>query len=77
MEYKEFQITLPSGEMIRRNSEGLYGSNNIVVDKDYVKDTLVQNHQEQGKEEELKFYEVHDPYYALSKAKTEENAMTI
>ncbi|KDE31580.1 hypothetical protein SFC22_06485 [Bacillus altitudinis] len=25
----------------------------------------------------MKFYEVHDPYYALIKAKTEENAMTI
>lgn len=49
----------------------------VEIDKDYVVDTLVQNHQEQGKEEEMKFYEVHDPYYALSKAKTEENAMTI
>lgn len=25
----------------------------------------------------MKFYEVHDPYYALIKAKNEENAMTI
>lgn len=25
----------------------------------------------------MKFYEVHDPYYALIKAKTKENAMTI
>ncbi|GMG79562.1 MULTISPECIES: hypothetical protein [Bacillus] len=47
----------------------------VEMDKDYVIETLVQNHQEQGKEEEMKFYEVHDPYYALSKAKTEENAM--
>ncbi|WP_425611253.1 hypothetical protein [Bacillus safensis] len=76
-EYKEFHITLPSGEIIRRNSEGLYGSNNIVVDKDYVIDTLVQSHQEQGKEEEMKFYEVNEPYYALIKAKNDENAMTI
>ncbi|MCY9674650.1 hypothetical protein M5W63_19345 [Bacillus pumilus] len=75
-EYKEFHITLPSGEIIRRNSEGLYGSNNIVVDKDYVIDTLVQNHQKQGKEE-MKFYEVNEPYYALIKAKNDENAMTI
>ncbi|MBZ9522657.1 hypothetical protein [Bacillus safensis] len=47
----------------------------VEMDKDYVIETLVQNHQEQGKEEEMKFYEVHDPYYALSEAKTEENAM--
>ncbi|WP_426578900.1 hypothetical protein P5490_019955 (plasmid) [Bacillus altitudinis] len=76
-EYKEFQITLPSGEIISRNSEGLYGSKNIVVDKDYVIDTLVQSYREQGKEGEMKFYEVHDPYYALIKAKNQENAMTI
>ncbi|KIL16750.1 hypothetical protein [Bacillus safensis] len=75
-EYKEFQITLPSGEIIRRNSEGLYGSNNIVVDKDYVIDTLVQSHQEQGKEE-MKFYETHEPYYALIKARNIERAMEI
>ncbi|WP_249118385.1 hypothetical protein [Bacillus pumilus] len=76
-EYKEFQINLPSGEIIRRNSEGLYGSNNIVVDKDYVIDTLVQSHQEQGKEEEMKFYETHEPYYALIKARNIERAMEI
>ncbi|WP_406845796.1 hypothetical protein [Bacillus safensis] len=75
-EYKEFQITLPSGEIIRRNSEGLYGSNNIVVDKDYVIDTLVQSHQEQDKEE-MKFYETHEPYYALIKARNIERAMEI
>ncbi|MGN7945783.1 hypothetical protein ACTJJD_12505 [Bacillus sp. 22446] len=75
-EYKEFQITLPSGEIIRRNSEGLYGSNNIVVDKDYVIDTLVQSHQEQGKEE-MKFYETHEPYYALIKARNTKNATEI
>lgn len=75
-EYKEFQITLPSGEIIRRNSEGLYGSNNIVVDKDYVIDTLVQSYQEQGKEE-MKFYETHEPYYALIKARNIERAMEI
>ncbi|MCP1147376.1 hypothetical protein [Bacillus sp. 1735sda2] len=75
-EYKEFQITLPSGEIIRRNSEGLYGSNNIVVDKDYVIDTLVQSHQEQGKEE-MKFYETREPYYALIKARNIERAMEI
>ncbi|HFU4567773.1 MULTISPECIES: hypothetical protein [unclassified Bacillus (in: firmicutes)] len=75
-EYKEFQITLPSGEIIRRNSEGLYGSNNIVVDKDYVIDTLVQSHQEQGKEE-MKFYETHEPYYALIKARNIERAKEI
>lgn len=75
-EYKEFQITLPSGEIIRRNSEGLYGSNNIVVDKDYVIDTLVQSHLEQGKEE-MKFYETYEPYYALIKARNIERAMEI
>ncbi|AMM98454.1 hypothetical protein P5485_014690 [Bacillus pumilus] len=75
-EYKEFQITLPSGEIIRRNSEGMYGSNNIVVDKDYVIDTLVQSHQEQGKDE-MKFYETHEPYYALIKARNIESAMEI
>lgn len=76
-EYKEFQITLPSGEIIRRNSEGLYGSNNIVVDKDYVIDTLVQSHQEQGKKGAMKFYEVNEPYLALIKAKNKESAMKI
>ncbi|MGM0916598.1 MAG: hypothetical protein ACQEWC_03335 [Bacillota bacterium] len=78
-EYKEFQIILPSGEIIRRNSEGIYGSNNIVVDKDYVTDALVQNHQvqEQDKKEEMKFYEVQDPYYALIKARNIERAMEI
>ncbi|ASN70211.1 hypothetical protein 10F3_26 [uncultured Caudovirales phage] len=33
--------------------------------------------QVKSKDEEMKFYEVHDPYYALIKAKNEENAMTI
>lgn len=33
--------------------------------------------QVKSEDEEMKFYEVHDPYYALIKAKTKENAMTI
>ncbi|WP_242730858.1 hypothetical protein [Bacillus altitudinis] len=41
-------------------------------------ETAIQKLEKQVKsKEELKFYEVHDPYYALIKAKTKENAMTI
>lgn len=42
-------------------------------------ETAIQKLEEQvkSKKEETKFYEVHDPYYALIKAKNEENAMTI
>ncbi|MEH7653172.1 hypothetical protein [Bacillus safensis] len=41
-------------------------------------ETAIQLLEEQVKsEEEMKFYEVHDPYYALIKAKNDENAMTI
>lgn len=41
-------------------------------------EAAIQLLEEQVKsKEEMKFYEVHDPYYALIKAKNEENAMTI
>ncbi|WP_303984610.1 hypothetical protein [Niallia circulans] len=41
-------------------------------------ETAIQKLEEQVKsKEELKFYEVNEPYYALIKAKNEENAMTI
>ncbi|WHX70737.1 hypothetical protein [Bacillus altitudinis] len=41
-------------------------------------EAAIQLLEEQVKsKEEMKFYEVHDPYYALIKAKTKENAMTI
>ncbi|KLV22725.1 hypothetical protein [Bacillus altitudinis] len=49
-EIKEFQINL-IGEIIMRNSEGVYASKSpeidveIVVDKDYVIDALVRNNQ--------------------------------
>jgi len=41
-------------------------------------ETAIQKLEEQVKsKEELKFYEVNEPYYALIKAKNDENAMTI
>ena len=41
-------------------------------------ETAIQKLEEQVKsKEEMKFYEVNEPYYALIKAKNEENAMTI
>lgn len=42
-------------------------------------ETAIQKLEEQvkSKKEEMKFYEVNEPYYALIKAKNDENAMTI
>lgn len=42
-------------------------------------ETAIQLLEEQvkSKKEEMKFYEVNEPYYALIKAKNDENAMTI
>ncbi|MEH7653333.1 hypothetical protein [Bacillus safensis] len=42
-------------------------------------ETAIQLLEEQvkSKDEEMKFYEVNEPYYALIKAKNDENAMTI
>ncbi|WP_144472742.1 hypothetical protein [Bacillus pumilus] len=41
-------------------------------------ETAIQKLEEQVKsKEEMKFYEVHDPYYALIKARNEESAMKI
>ncbi|WP_081038944.1 hypothetical protein [Bacillus altitudinis] len=70
------------GEEVKTSSYDLKGwlehAQQEAIDFTTYLEAAIQLLEEQVKnKEEMKFYEVHDPYYALIKAKNEENAMTI
>ncbi|MFP3421721.1 hypothetical protein R0K30_20220 [Bacillus sp. SIMBA_154] len=78
---KEFQATLPTGEIIKRNSEGGYATKppgvdsdfEIVVSPDYVVECLVRNIHELQKRQEQILQMRYDSFLLLKRETAQRN----